>query len=49
MDDKTKLALISKMIDDFWEYETDAQQEKGAITIVTAIAAVVDFREDGHE
>lgn len=46
MTDKEKLALIDTMIADFWEYNTDENQAKGAIGCLTAIATVVAYKED---
>ena len=44
MTDKEKLALIDTMIADFWEYNTDETQAKGAIGCLSAIATVIEYK-----
>lgn len=44
MSESEKLALISVMIADFWEYNTEAQRATGAEAFITAISTVVDFK-----
>lgn len=43
MSDSEKIALISKMIADFWEYHEKEVITAGAEAFVTAICSVVDF------
>lgn len=47
MTDTEKVALIGKIIADFWEYNDDEDMHGGAVAIVTAINSVVEFGEDG--
>lgn len=47
MTDTEKIALIGKMIGDFWEYNGPEDVRNGAVGIVTAINSVVEFGEDG--
>ena len=46
MTDTEKVNLISKMIADFWEFNETEDMRNGAVSMVTAINAVVDFEED---
>lgn len=46
MNDSEKVALISKIIADYWEYNSDEQMEAGAVTVITAINSVIDFGTD---
>lgn len=48
MSDAEKIRLIRKVITDFWEYNSDAHMEQGAVAIVTAIYTIAEF-EDGGE
>ncbi len=41
--DSEKLALIDLMIGDFWEYNTEENQNKGAVAFIAAIASVLNF------
>jgi hypothetical protein len=43
MNDSEKIALISKMIGDFWEFHDESKYATGAETFVTAIYSVIDF------
>lgn len=47
MTDTEKITLISKIIADFWEYNSDENMKNGAVAIITAINSVVEFGEDG--
>ena len=43
MTDTEKIALISKMIADFWEFHDESKYATGAETFVTAIYSVTEF------
>lgn len=43
MTDTEKIALISKMIADFWEYQNEDKINAQAVAFVNAINSVVDF------
>lgn len=46
MNDTEKIALITEIIGDFWEYSTSEERKSGAEAIVTAINSVVEFGEN---
>lgn len=43
MTDSEKLALIDKIIADFWEMNTTEEQANGAASLVVVISSVVRF------
>lgn len=43
MTDTEKVALIDKMIADFWEASTDNAIARGADAVINAIASVLNF------
>lgn len=43
-----KIALISKMIGDFWEFHDESKCATGAETFVTAIYSVVEFEPENQ-
>lgn len=45
MTDCEKIKLISRMITDFWEFNSEEDMHNGAVALVTAICSVVDFGE----
>lgn len=45
MTDTEKIALITKIIGDFWEYSTSEERKSGTVAIVTAINSAVEFGE----
>jgi hypothetical protein len=49
MTDTEKIALISRMIADFWEFGTDERISAGADALVTAIYSVVEFESTSPE
>lgn len=43
MTDSEKIQLITKMIVDFWEFNSDEDMRSGAVAMVAAINSVVEF------
>lgn len=43
MTDSEKLALIDRMIADFWEWNETAERNVGAIHVLNAISSVLEF------
>lgn len=48
MSNSEKVALISKMIADFWEFHEQETIATGAETFVTAIYSVIEFQAEGE-
>ena len=48
MTDSEKIKLISRMITDFWEFNSEEDVHNGAVAMVTAINSVVEFEEGGN-
>ena len=46
MTDKQKLALIDKIITDFYEHLANEQIAAGAEAIICAVCAVLDYSEE---
>lgn len=46
MTDSEKLALIRNMIEDYWNFNSEEQLERGAVCMVAAIYSVVEFGGD---
>lgn len=43
MPDSEKIALIDRMIADFWEWNEEEDRKIGAIHIVNAISSILNF------
>lgn len=43
MTDNEKLALIDKMIADFWEWSETEERNNGAIHVLNAVSSVLEF------
>lgn len=46
MSDSEKIALIDRLIADFWEHNTPDTWEKGGVFIVDAIASIINFGKE---
>ena len=44
MTDSEKIALIDRMIADFWEWNETGERNVGAIHVLNAISSVLEFK-----
>ena len=45
MTDSEKVKLIHKLIQDFWDYNSDDEIKAGAMVLVSSISTVLEFGE----
>lgn len=46
MSDSEKIELVKAMIGDFWDFNSEENQNKGAMAFIVAIYSVINFGKE---